>query len=61
MPCTTIWPKKNVPSARLQIKIERAVYNLARNCLLADIDLTYVDADGLLVKVVRPKKPRKKR
>lgn len=46
------WPKK-APSAYFQRRIERAARTLARACIAADIDLSYVDADGLLVSVTR--------
>lgn len=59
---TTTWPKNTPVRMALQNKIDAACQKLARLCIVADIDLTYVDRDGLSVKVdlARPK-PRKRK
>ena len=56
------WPKNTTVSPWFQSRIDAAARKLAMWCLLADIDLTYVDADGLLVSVKRaPRKPKRRR
>jgi hypothetical protein len=57
-----IWPKDTEVPLRLQNQIDSAARKLAMLCIQADIDLSYVDKDGLLVKVDRaPRKPKRRR
>lgn len=58
-----IWPKNTTAPLRMQNQIDAAARKLAVLCIRAGIDLSYVDKDGLLVKVSRgsPPKPKKRR
>jgi hypothetical protein len=55
-----VWPKDTEVPLRLQNQIDSAARRLAMLCLWADIDLSYVDKDGLSVKVDRPKPKRRR-
>lgn len=57
------WPDKTEVPLHLQNQIDAACRRLAMLCIRAGIDLSYVDADGLLVKVDRgsPPKPKHRR
>lgn len=56
------WPKNTTVPLRLQNQIDAAARKLAVLCIRAGIDLSYVDADGLTVRVNRaPRKSKRHR
>jgi len=42
-------------------KIDDAARKLAQLCIMESIDLTYVDAEGLTVKVTRAPEPKRRK
>ncbi len=57
----TTWPAFTHVREPMRRKIDAACRKLARLCIMAEVDLHYVDADGLAVVVDRPKKLARKR
>lgn len=57
----TTWPMLTRVRKPMRDKIDNACRRLARLCIMAEVDLHYVDADGLAIVVDRPKKRARKR